>query len=158
MAFQDNWHFNIEINKAAEIDIDDDGMTESPGDTVTITFFYKGGVGTGRKDEFRIFVYDRSDIATDGTPESPEEGTAEKPIPNVDNITPAIPEIGSPVITPALIATAVNNVIDTNDIYAEFISGQWNAFHRGSFQVTAPASGYDEDAGLITFSGQAVIE
>ena len=158
MAFRDNWFFNVQINRPAEIVIDDDGMTESPGDTVTITFYYKGGVGTGRKDEFRIFVYDRSDIATEGTPDSPEVGTSDKPIPDVFNINPGIPEIGSPTITPALIAGAVNNIINTNDIYAELTSGQWNAFHRGSFQVTAPASGYEADAELITFSGQARIQ
>lgn len=158
MAFQDNWHFNVRINEQAEIDIEDDGMSTDPGGTVTITFFYKGGLGTGRKDEFRIFVYDRDDIATDGTPEVPETGTADKPIPNVNNITPAIPAIGSPEITPALIAGATNNIIHTNDIHAELDSGQWNAFHRGSFQVTAPADGYDADDDLITFSGQAKIE
>lgn len=157
MAFQDNWTFNVEINTDREIDIDDDGMTRSPGDTVTITFFYKGGVGTGRAMGWRIFVYDRSDVDDDGTPESPEAGTADKPIPAVFNIIPGIPEVGSPEITPALIAGAVNNVIKTNDVYAELDSGQWNAFHRGSFQVTAPASGYDADTGLITFSGQAQI-
>ena len=157
MAFESNFIFNVEINKPREIDISDDGQTTSPSETLTIGFIYKGGVGTGLATGFRIFIYDRGDTTDVGTPDSPEADSTAKPIPVPFGITPTVPLGGSPEITPTLIAGAMNNIIRTNDVYAELVSGQWNAFHKGSFQVTAPTDGYDANDELITFSGQAQI-
>ena len=158
MAFESNFIFNVEINKPREIDISDDGQTTSPSETITIGFIYKGGVGTGLATGFRIFIYDRGDTSIVGTPGSPEVDSSAKPIPVPFGTTPAVPLGGSPEITPALIAGASGgNVINTNDVYAELSSGQWNAFHKGEFQVTAPADGYDVNEDLVTFSGQAQI-
>ena len=162
-ATESNWTFSVEINKPPEIDIDDEynNQTPVPGETITVQFFYKGGVGTGRASEFKIFVYDRSDTTTDtvpaGTADSPSASTDAKPIPVPFNVYPALPLVGSPELSPALIRAAVAGLISTNNIYAVFISGVWNRFHKGTFQVTAPADGYDENDDLITFSGQAQI-
>ena len=82
-------------------------------------------------------------------------GTADKPIPVPFGITPAVPLADVPEITPSLMAGAQDGVISTNNIFAVFTAGQWDAFHKGYFQVTAPPDGY-EDA-ITTFSGQAQI-
>ena len=157
MAFQSNWTFNVAINRPRDIEIIDEynNLTVGPGATLTIQFLYKGGIGMGLATGFNIFCYDRSDTLTDGTPDAPEAGTEEKPIPVPFGTTPAVPLPNVPEITPALISGAAAGVISTNNVFATFISGQWVSSHKGFFQVTAPMEGYDEP--ITTFSGQAQI-
>ena len=154
----DGFLFHVKINEEPAIEIVDerDNLTVNPGDTLNYQFIYQGGIGTGRSTAFNIFVYDRDDT-TDvvGTPDAPEAGTDAKPIPDVDSITPGTPLAGRPEITPALIAGAIDDVISTNNVYAEFTSGQWIGWHKGSFEIVTPSSGYTEPK--TTFLGEAQI-
>ena len=153
----DGFIFHVEIvaTPAIEIVNETDNLTVTPGDSLNYQFIYQGGIGDELATGFNIFVYDRNDTATVGTPDAPEAGTDAKPIPDVDALTPSTPLAGKPEITPALIAGAIDDVISTNNVYAEFTSGQWIGWHRGSFEIVTPSSGYTEP--LTTFLGDAQI-
>ena len=155
---EDGFIFHVEINAIPDIEVSDetDNLTVNPGDTLNYQFIYQGGIGDGLSTGFNIFVYDRNDT-TDvvGTPDAPEAGTSTKPIPDVDAITPGTPLAGRPEITSALIAAAVDGVINTNNVYAEFTSGVWIGWHKGSFEIVTPSSGYTEP--ITTFLGEAQI-
>ena len=153
----DNFMFHVIGDALSAIEIVDetDNRTVGPGVTIHYQFIYRGGTGSSRGVAFNIFVYDRSDIAGAGTPAAPEAGTANKPIPVPFNISPATPLLGAPELTQNLISMAQGGIITTNSIYAELISGSWNVYHRGSFEVTTPSSGYTD--ALTTFLGQAQI-
>ena len=154
----DGFIFHVKILEFPAIEIDDetDNLTVNPGDTVNYQFIYQGGIGNARSTMFNIFVYDRDDT-TDvvGTPDAPEAGTTLKPIPDVTMITPGTPLKGRPEITPVLIAGAVAGLISTNNVYATLTSGVWIGWHKGSFEVVTPSSGYTEP--LTTFLGEAQI-
>ena len=155
---EDGFIFHVRIDEEPDIQIVDetDNLTVGPGDTITYQFVYQGGIGTGRSTAFNIFVYDRNDT-TDvvGTPTAPEAGTIAKPIPDVEAITPPTPLAGRPEITPALIAGSSGGIISTNNVFATFTSGVWVGWHKGSFEITTPSSGYTEP--LTTFLGEAQI-
>ena len=153
----DGFIFHVEINADPQMQIVDetDNRTVGPNVTINYQFIYQGGIGEGRSTAFSIFVYDRSDISGIGTPDSPEAGTASKPIPVPFNIIPATPLAGSPELSQSLIAGAQGGVISTNSIFATFTSGQWVSHHKGTFQVTTPASGYTDP--ITTFLGDAQI-
>ena len=153
----DGFIFHVEINRDPEIQIVDetDNLTVGPAVTLNYQFVYKGGIGTGRSTAFSIFVYDRSDISGVGTPDSPEAGTADKPIPVPFGITPATPLGGSPEITENLRSMAQAGIISTNSVFATLTSGQWDAYHKGRFSVTTPAMGYTD--AITTFLGDAQI-
>ena len=83
---------HVLYNEDPYIDVRDyDGQETNPGKTVHILFAYRGGIGTGRAGSFNIFLYDRSDVATDGTPDAPEAN-----LPAVFGVTPAVPRAGRP--------------------------------------------------------------
>ena len=83
--FADNYTMHVLYNENPYIDVTDasDGQETNPGGTVHILFTYRGGIGTGRAGSFNIFLYDRSDVATDGTPDAPEAN-----LPAVFGVTP----------------------------------------------------------------------
>ena len=153
----DGFIFHVRIDEDPQIQIVDetDNQTVGPGVTINYQFIYQGGIGTGRSTAFSIFVYDRSDISGAGTSDSPEAGTLDKPIPVPFDITPATPLGGKPELTQSLIAGAQGGIISTNSIFATMVSGQWVSFHKGTFSVTTPSSGYTDE--ITTFLGEAQI-
>ena len=90
--FSDNYTMHVLYNENACIDVTDssDGQSTNPGGTVHILFTYRGGIGTGRAGSFNIFLYDRSDVSTDGTPDAPEAN-----LPAVFGVTPSVPRAGA---------------------------------------------------------------
>ena len=92
--FSDNYTMHVLYNENACIDVTDssDGQSTNPGGTVHILFTYRGGIGTGRAGSFNIFLYDRSDVSTDGTPDAPEAN-----LPAVFGVTPSVPRAGRPI-------------------------------------------------------------
>ena len=158
----DGFIFHVRIDEEPDIEIIDafDNLTVNPGDSLTYQFIYQGGIGDGLSTMFNIFVYDRNDTTTDdvpaGTPDSPSASTADKPIPAVTMITPGTPLKGRPEITPTLIAgSGGSGIISTNNVWATLTSGVWIGWHKGSFEVVTPSSGYTED--ITTFLGEAQI-
>ncbi len=157
----DGFIFHVKILEFPAIQIDDktDNKTVGPGVAVNYEFIYQGGIGTATAEEFKIFVYDRSDTTTDivpaGTPDAPSASTAEKPIPLVTMVTPSLPLRGKPEIPQTLIDNAVGGLIITNNLVAMLTSGVWISWHRGSFEVVTPDTGYEDD--ITTFRGEAQI-
>ena len=144
----DGFIFHVKILEIPAIQITDetDNLTVAPGDTINYQFIYQGGIGGGRSTGFNIFVYDRSDT-TDGntpagTPDAPSASTTQNRS-LLLTITPSSPLKGRPEIPQTLIDNAVDGLITTNNLYATLTSGVWISWHRGSFEVVTPSTGYD---------------
>ena len=157
----DGFIFHVKILEIPAIQItqETDNLTVAPSKKINYQFIYQGGIGGGRSTGFNIFVYDRSDT-TDGntpagTPDAPSASTTAKPIPSVDAITPSSPLEGRPEIPQTLIDNAGGVLITTNNLYATLTSGVWISWHRGSFEVVAPSTGYEDE--ITTFMGEAQI-
>ena len=154
--FSDNYTMHVLYNEDPYIDVTDssDGQSTNPGGTVHILFTYRGGIGTGRAGSFNIFLYDRSDVATDGTPDSPEPN-----LPTVFGVTPAVPLAGRPNLSiPQTDILNAGRFI--SGIHAILVLGKWEAYWTGSFKITAPIAGSGEGEitqDLTTFTGQAQI-
>ena len=154
--FADNYTMHVLYNESPCIDVIDssDGQSTNPGGTVHILFTYRGGVGTGRASSFKIFLYDRSDVPTDGTPDAPEPN-----LPMVFSIMPTVPLRGRPNLSIPQTDT-LNAGGFISGIHAELVMGKWEAFWTGSFKITAPVAGSGEGEiteDRTTFSGQAQI-
>ena len=154
--FFDNYTMHVLYNENPYIDVTDrtDGQSTNPGGTVHIEFIYRGGIGTGRAGSFNIFLYDRSDAATDGTPDAPEPN-----LPSVFGVTPTVPLSGRPTLS--IPQRDILNAGQTiSGIHAELVMGKWEAYWTGSFKITAPNAGSDPGQitqDLTTFTGQAQI-
>ena len=154
--FADNYTMHVLYNEDAYIDVTDrtDGQETNPGKTVHIEFVYRGGIGTGRAGSFNIFLYDRSDVATDGTPNAPEPN-----LPSVFGVTPTVPLSGRPTLS--IPQRDILNAGQTiSGIHAELVMGKWEAYWTGSFKITAPNAGSDPGQitqDMTTFTGQAQI-
>ena len=154
--FFDNYTMHVLYNENPYIDVRDsyDGQETNPGGTVHILFAYRGGIGTGRAGSFNIFLYDRSDVATDGTPEEPEAN-----LPAVFSVMPSVPLAGRPTLS--IPQRDILNAGQTiSGIHAELVLGKWEAYWTGSFKITAPIAGSGEGEitqDLTTFTGQAQI-
>ena len=157
----DGFIFHVKILEIPAIQINDetDNLTVTPGNPVNYQFIYQGGIGDGESTGFNIFVYDRSDTTTEtvpaGTPDAPSASTSAKPIPAVTMITPGTPLRGRPDIPQVLIDNDIDGLIITNSLVATLTSGVWISWHRGSFQVVTPSTGYEDD--ITTFMGEAQI-
>ena len=154
--FSDNYTMHVLYNEDPYIDVLDeyDGPQTNPGKTVEFLFAYRGGVGTGRAGSFNIFLYDRSDVATDGTPDAPEAN-----LPAVFGVTPSVPRAGRPNLS--IPQTDILNAGGfISGIHAILVLGKWEAYWTGSFKITAPVAGSGEGEitqDLTTFTGQAQI-
>ena len=157
----DGFIFHVKILEIPDIQISDetDNKTVAPSNAVRYQFIYQGGIGRAQATGFNIFVYDRSDTTDEstpaGTPDAPSASTAAKPIPDVTMITPSTPLRGRPEIPQTLIDNVVGVLIVTNNLYATLTSGVWISWHRGSFEVVTPSTGYEDD--ITTFMGEAQI-
>ena len=154
--FFDDYTMHVLYNEDPYIDVLDeyDGPQTNPGMTVEFLFAYRGGVGTGRAGSFNIFLYDRSDVATDGTPDTPEAD-----LPSVFGVTPTVPLAGRPTLS--IPQTDILNAGGfISGIHAILVLGKWEAYWTGSFKITAPIAGSGEGEitqDLTTFTGQAQI-